>query len=1626
MPFSLTDDYIEQMELEQVRRTPPPSPPTALSDSLAQLELETAGQRPGSAPSTTFFPSLGGNAQQVAAQLASGGYPMQNTGTWISGADAAAYLGIPYDPNALYERPWAPGEYGISLENLFNQMVRDQITANQNNAYLANAELQSAGQTAPRLNLTGVPYNPASIAQLGGGPQLQVPRLPSVTPYSPASQAPVQSGVYRPPEFAPIPLQQGPRGLLSDLRAGRRGGPSILGVLKDAGTGALTALDAAREYGGLPLAGGIANAFTDPSVASTASAIASVFGGASLPKAAVTAGLANLGTDYGGSRERGQQIREDAYSISPGLGVGFDILTDPLTYVGVGVTGALAKKAPTALRPLMTGRLNPVGGLIEGVGPQSALPLALGAGAGAEVASRTDIPYVPEQAEMLGGSLLGGIAGLGAMNLGALASGARREFAQMPAPQSVASPQPRLGEVVIGGGMPPTQSRSAIRNLADVPTQASTRALMLGATGIDAISGRELIPNEPLLGLHAGMQPEQDVLLARALDRLRKADDPVVRPAMRQMDDGFAVSETQSVRITEKAKVVEALFKWRSVNGNRLVQLPDGSRLDIRDLAARLTSYESAGLVTPAQVTALRELGAEIDKVRDLSVMMGVDVGIRSDIEDGGVFLPRGRPEQDGTTGLVNTPRGFRGGKPGGEKGAVYDSVAQGIENGEKYPRLADAVYEYTNGILRANVRRGTAKVLSELVDSEGNPIVLTARDLMNPVIRENYDQLRADLASVRNRLRTAERRAGMADVGADELDRALENVQRGMPDTGTRALARSGTVLEQQGRRADDLLTERFGRPAGSEPVRIKMPVTPERKLRGEELARVVDEFEKAIPPDVDKVAKLETAVRRTGRRIDDLRLREGRYATIADELKGQLQGIEDRLDAARPEYQRALQNAGGRGYSRVDIPELSGSLINNEMADTINRYMNRATRIQGKGSGIYKAVEAVKDATFPVRLGLDVGYVGIHGMIPIAVDKTSAAIAMRASTEAFFGKPRLGQLMDYVNDMHARMGLPLTQDMSRNGLAITGSGAASLGTRLGNVGQAIRALPVIKQADTSFGTFVDSWRILAASNKLQTAKALGFDVLDDAVQRDIYKTINRVSGYGSKPLAGEWGQFFTTAPRIYQGDIELIGSALGSGGLTGATARDAVLRTIGQAVLVTEASNRARGYDTEYGVEVTFENGRPKVIFPPDWMAIKDVDGNDVKLLGRFDSLAKIIAATLNGDIGYAPETKAAPGVAILRDLIRGEDFYGRDYNLTSAEGAQNFARSLLPLAAQNAMEGGNFTGVALDILGIKAREAAFYTKVGREYFDATGRDYRTDRQQQPRMVYDFLKSRPDLQEEEQAFLQEAASRSGGEWAQNVLDVDAARAAFNAGQEARDAELVSFDMEPEEWRELRSDQLQYLRGQTDFAWRNFDPDDDGQNPLLVGYYNAMNQGKDITGAWDSGPLEAYMASLSLKDQKWIEENTGLSRELSPVEQKFREDVRLIAESGYWDIADMIAKEWASQNGFPSSVQTESDLYDYARNAIEKEMLKSGRGMKTRADVQYRDTWVESWLEGFIDWKAYAREQLRKQPIPYAESPHGEVFLFELLDLWGYKEPNKAERGFVQTYGDRTGGYQP
>jgi hypothetical protein len=118
----------------------------------------------------------------------------------------------------------------------------------------------------------------------------------------------------------------------------------------------------------------------------------------------------------------------------------------------------------------------------------------------------------------------------------------------------------------------------------------------------------------------------------------------------------------------------------------------------LQDVAARLPNY--ADSLTPKQMEALRELQNDLRPWRQMLDELGFDISYRSDVmlgpyQEPGFYIPRGRTALEGADEPIKAGSRKPKGKADFEKGATFDSMAQGIEDGYEYAQVFEAVQGY-------------------------------------------------------------------------------------------------------------------------------------------------------------------------------------------------------------------------------------------------------------------------------------------------------------------------------------------------------------------------------------------------------------------------------------------------------------------------------------------------------------------------------------------------------------------------------------------------------------------------------------------------------------------------------------------------------------------------------------------------------------------------------------------------------------------------------------------------------------------------------------------------------------------------------------------------------------------
>lgn len=337
-----------------------------------------------------------------------------------------------------------------------------------------------------------------------------------------------------------------------------------------------------------------------------------------------------------------------------------------------------------------------------------------------------------------------------------------------------------------------------------------------------------------------------------------------------------------------------------------------------------------------------------------------------------------------------------------------------------------------------------------------------------------------------------------------------------------------------------------------------------------------------------------------------------------------------------------------------------------------------------------------------------------------------------------------------------------------------------------------------------------------------------------------------------------------------------------------------------------------------------------------------------------------------------------------------------YGADMSLME----RFVTGSILPPIGQEAyLEGGDPAQLGLSGVGLTAFVENPSTTIARQYEEDTGRDYWEDVSNEPGMVDRWLDDHPEMEQMHQQNIEERAA-VGEAWAENMLESQEYGQEFLQRQRALDEQLQANEISPEQWRRQRSSNLDVLYAKRDTIYANADTPE--EKNLLDRYYEKLEQAEDETGAFDYGPVEAWLQSLPPQDRAKIERNTGL-REKTPLEQEYAEDVEYIANSGYWDAADEVAKRVAQKyDQIPNDISSQGELQDYLRQQWQQKAEERGLEPGSLEHRTYVDQGVTASLKrvNWFDWRSTVLERFREQ----------DPELRRKLIKWGYKPPSQEE----------------
>lgn len=1027
----------------------------------------------------------------------------------------------------------------------------------------------------------------------------------------------------------------------------------------------------------------------------------------------------------------------------------------------------------------------------------------------------------------------------------------------------------------------------------DLPTAGapSAKAALLRAR-VTALGGQLATPSGPELlnipgdELAGFVRPAEGLSIGQRLSNqlhsfANKPEhfNPVVTPIMEDMRQNAATLKSQAIAMAEEAKQTYGMFAHDS-NGRVILQ--DGTKAFLPDLAQTFsTDPESlADKLTPIQANALARDMSNHAAFRNTAGAAGIDIGE----VDG--YLPRGTPEQPGEVKRLAPPsNGSAGGRVGSEKSRVYDTMEEGVANGEKYPSYPEAVANTTSDL----ANRIAAAHASELL----KPLGTTAGDRLDPVLREQVTGLRNNLASLNARLGTAEDRAGIAAGKGAELNAPLAKLSdiapageakaqlaasvktlnmarqaalRAARDAGGSAVidAQTQAAFNATLTKVSDDLASRSIMPADQiQRLLLKnlegTPVASASKqaanaylLHGaaEIAARNAtgDLFDatKAALSDARDLAPADvyTTIRQMQRRADVLSARGTKWSGLADSIRQELSAAQAKYDQILPTWQDAKVAAAAtpRGYSGINLAPLSGHAFPNDVANAANAALetpeNLAGKIITKAGNALNTTRTLLDFATPMRLmAADV----MHPQA--AVDSLGTAI------KSVFGHP--GALGEVIANQNAAALADSTHTSVPTMVRDYGLKLSASQPEGGLLTSFPRNLPVLKQGSRFINTYLDGFRIRALDDSIGVYKQAGL-IDTPASRKALGNVINIATGAG-RPLFGANGYGLVNFPKWLGSQLEFITKAAADGSLQGAYARESLIKLLGGATALTYAVNMAQGKPTKWTDGV-----------PTMWVGDTAINpfgtwGTLIRATGKISPVALDREHNLQRpDFAYIVKSKGAPPLQIAADLITGYSFNGITPSVTNPN---YLLRQMAPYTVSNVGEESLPTW-ALNSIGARARNMT-----ATENLDVFAKEqgYST-----------FFGAPPSVQAAIKGAHPDAWATWVAQASPNTRQYDTAKAQFLTDQGARDSDLLSGKLTVPQWYNTLISQQQQLIGQAAAIYGS--GNHAAPKNASDRYYAEINA-DTVHGVPDWAKVDAWRAAQPQADQDYIAANTALNQ---------------------------------------------------------------------------------------------------------------------------------------------------
>jgi len=646
---------------------------------------------------------------------------------------------------------------------------------------------------------------------------------------------------------------------------------------------------------------------------------------------------------------------------------------------------------------------------------------------------------------------------------------------------------------------------------------------------------------------------------------------------------------------------------------------------------------------------------------------------------------------------------------------------------------------------------------------------------------------------------------------------------------------------------------------------------------------------------------------------------------------------------------------------YKNINIPDRSGYVLNTK---TFRYYPAEVSRgidkIKTESLGPLDKLSDVLESSRQTVLGADPSPITNQGQLSFWRDPVSATVG--------FAK--------MMKDIATGKGTGLAE-IARNEPEMVSRFVRARGRALGTISEEfsphkslIAKIPKVgskfTNAETAMFNGVQRMEYETWKNTRSILKWANPNMSDDVVDAEAVNALSKsvpglnMSERGISPTRGKVERMgvtsvsFATSPALLMKDAASAVAKIAVGQRPRGREQVALVHLLSMGATITAASTLSAALTAdERGLSV--EEAIKKALNPAnkEFASIQLSNGWRVPIGGPFRSFAKAIAPIdrdgnlTEPDLLRWARSKEAPGLGALHDLIENKDYYG-DAILKggmaekAARGIEYFIeQAFMPITygeiPAGVRRGNSPSEIMQNTITQAAGTSVIPPSVTDELNDVARRWEYTNADGETVKGTDFYDLPPGARADLLAAHPELNAERIEQGSERVQRTEKRTQELIAKQQVDDAAMNAGDLSRRAWRGKLGEKKDELRIRKDeiYADAGTKP---GGDPVLDGYYNAIEGNKLPDGEPDWDKVDRYVAGLPRSQQDYIDTHTGIVRIDTPDVRKFEKEKDVILKSGYWEMED---ENWAKVQDIVPALE-KFDSYDEWRRETEKPMIKA------------------------------------------------------------------------------------